>query len=69
MVTDNVQLNNNCYMLLTILRSHCPTGQEQEYMTTIYNDLRKANTPIMVERRLTEMLLDGLAYGNWPWLV
>lgn len=58
-----------CEKILSILQSFAPTGKEQETCSELYRRLDKElSCDQNMLRRLTGILYDGLAYGNWPWI-
>lgn len=61
---------NRPYLLLSILLSHAPDNKAQEYVSTIYNKMWKDNlSTTEIENQLITMLHDGIAYGNWVWVI
>lgn len=55
----------NAQHLLVVLQSHAPNASAQQLCTTIHN-----RTPSRErERTLAFALIDGLRYGNWPWVL
>jgi hypothetical protein len=59
---------NNKSVLLGILQSYAPTGEEQlQCANDVWQIESQGATPIEVERFLIYAIADGLRYGNWPW--
>lgn len=54
--------------LLAILNDFAPTGKEQRMIVDAYHAYER-DTPGGGLRFLAAALYDGLAYGNWPWVV
>lgn len=55
------------YKLLSILQEYAPDQAGQQSCTELYNSLPHANVHEQV-RHLACALVDGLQYGNWPWV-
>ncbi len=57
--------------LLALLQYHAPTGTAQAECAKAFNDAIRFNGAISAEEQeimLLNMPIDGLRYGNWPWL-
>lgn len=54
---------NNAYALLQILQKHAPSGNDQEICSKLYRSCMGD------EKTMACALVDGLLYGNWPWVL
>lgn len=56
--------------LLGIVQSYAPTGTDQAYCATELNAAALAGAKDSAQMMLLAgWLLDGLRYGNWPWVI
>lgn len=61
---------NRPYSLLSILLHYAPDNQAQQHVSTIYNKMWEDNlSATEIENQLITALHDGIAYGNWPWVI
>ena len=59
--------NNN--RLLAILQSYAPNAQAQTVCAQLQWDAEKQGAkPQDITEMFTVSILDGLRYGNWPWV-
>lgn len=67
---DDIKWKDKAYQILGMLQDIAPDSNAQNICTKLYND---ASMSSMHDKSLllimTNLLYDGLAYGNWPWIV
>lgn len=65
-----MKLNDNHQKLVNLIKSHAPDLESQKLVFSRYQEMhREFTNDHELELRLAGMLYDGLAYGNWPWLL
>ena len=65
LVKKEIDHEGNAAKLLAILKNHAPDGPSIAYVTRMHNIIPKLER----EKALASMLIDGLRYGNWPWVL
>lgn len=60
--------NGRHQKLLGMLQDEAPNASAQQKCADIYNQMVEDNcSETLIELNLLRMLVDGKAYGNWPW--
>jgi hypothetical protein len=63
-------MKEHAQKLLGIIQSFAPNGAAQEVAAQVYREAdAKFPTDLELVRAMTNVLADGLNYGNWPWNV
>lgn len=59
------------YRILEMLQEKAPNGKAQEICVDVYRNIQTSVgfDKDEADRQMVGILYDGLAYGNWPWIV
>lgn len=55
---------NPAYQLLSIIQGHSENAKQSKIVSDMYNSVPESER----EKVMANALVDGLNYGNWPWV-